>query len=282
MNPIDFLVDQLMLPILNGFHSLTGSYGWSIILLTFVVKTVLLPLTIKSYHSMKEMQRIQPRMKQLQERYKGKPEELNKQIMMLYREHKVNPFGGCLPILLQMPFLIALYAALIGDAFKKTIIDSGHTSFFFISDLTNSGILTDAGLQTENLILVILFGLTTFWQQKVMTVAGHDPASQAMQKQMLYMMPIMITAMFFIFPVPSGVFLYLVASNVISVAQYAYLNQTAQSSAESLTSPQNKKETESVPEKEMVGALATGFAAANEADKRSVNKKSPRKKKRKK
>lgn len=280
MNPIDFLVDRLMLPVLNSFHSLTGSYGWSIILLTIFVKTLLLPLTIKSYHSMKEMQRIQPRMKQLQERYKGKPEELNKQIMMLYKEHKVNPFGGCLPILLQMPFLIALYAALMGNDFKTTIIASGHKSFFFVTDLTASGIMTDTGLHIENLILVILFGLTTFWQQKVMTIPGHDPASQAMQKQMLYMMPIMITGMFFIFPVPSGVFIYLVASNVISVAQYAYLNQSGskQTAALSLATGPNG---ETFPTKDLMTSISGGVDS-DEQEKRAVTKKSPRKKKRKK
>ena len=84
MNPIDFLVAKMMLPIVETCYSITGNYGWAIVLLTVIIKMVLMPLTVQSYYSMKAMQKIQPKLKKIQERYRGKPEELNKQMMMLY------------------------------------------------------------------------------------------------------------------------------------------------------------------------------------------------------
>lgn len=227
MNPITFLVDQLMLPILSTFHNVTHSYGWAIVFLTFIIKMVLLPLTVQSYNSMKEMQKLQPKLKQLQERYRKRPEELNKKMMELYREHKVNPLGGCLPMLIQMPFLIALYAALMSEKFKTMLVDSGDTSFLILENLAKVGVYSDSVLNIDNLLLVLFFGATTFLQQKFMSPSpppGGDPRQAAMQKQMAVMMPIMITLMFLFFPVPTGVYVYLVVSNLIGIAQYAYLH----------------------------------------------------------
>jgi YidC/Oxa1 family membrane protein insertase len=224
MNPIDFLVAKMMLPIVSLCYSLTGSYGWAIVLLTVIIKMVLMPLTVQSYYSMKAMQKIQPKLKKIQERYKGKPEELNKQMMLLYRENKVNPLGGCLPMLIQMPFLIALYASLIGPQFKEMLKKSGDTSFLFLSDLAKIGVTEGAVPIWDNLVMVVLFGLTTWWQQKIMTPGvPEDPQQAAMQRSMAFM-PLMITAMFLFFPVPSGVFVYLVISNLITIIQYAFLN----------------------------------------------------------
>lgn len=227
MHPIQFLVDQLMLPILDKAYMVIGSYGWAIVLLTLIIKMVLLPLTMQSYFSMKEMQKLQPKLKRIQERYKNKPEELNKQIMALYKEHKVNPLGGCLPMLVQMPFLFALYASLMSDKFKAMLAASGDSSFLVLSDLSKMGVFNDGSVNIDNLIMVLIFGVTTFIQQKVMTPQSNDDNSPqaAMQKNMAKTMPIMITGMFLFFPVPSGVFLYLVVSNLIGIAQYSYLTQ---------------------------------------------------------
>jgi YidC/Oxa1 family membrane protein insertase len=287
LNPIDFLVDRLMLPILDSFHNVTGSYGWAIIFLTFLIKMVLLPLTMQSYYSMKEMQKLQPKLKRIQERYKGKPEELNKQIMMLYRNHRVNPLGGCLPMLVQMPFLIALYASLIGEKFGQALKASGDTTFFLIEDLSRVGVYTNGTIYWDNLSMVVLFGATTFWQQKIMTPTGpQDPTAQAMQKQMQVMMPIMITGMFLFFPVPSGVFLYIVASNLISIAQYTYLNyQSKQLDAKAASKPSaddtlmvDAEELDDEPE-----AIALGASADHRSgtDKYQVKKPARKKKKRK-
>ncbi len=225
MNPIDFLVAKMMLPIVETCYSITGNYGWAIVLLTVIIKMVLMPLTVQSYYSMKAMQKIQPKLKKIQERYRGKPEELNKQMMMLYRENKVNPLGGCLPMLIQMPFLIALYASLIGPQFKKMLESSGHKSFLFMDDLAKIGVMNGNTPYFDNLFMVAMFGITTWYQQRIMTPPGvpEDPQQAAMQRSMAAM-PVIITAMFLFFPVPSGVFVYLVISNLITIAQYGFLN----------------------------------------------------------
>lgn len=228
MHPINFLVDHMMLPILQSTYEFTGNYGWGIIFLTFVIRLALLPLTMQSHNSMKAMQKIQPKLKQIQERYKNKPEELNKKMFELYREHKVNPLGGCLPMLIQLPFLFALYASLIGDKFKEMLTATGDTSFLVLSDLSKIGIWHEGVLNLDNLTLLGLFALTTVLQQNLMTPdpgPDADPRQAAIQKQMRVMMPIMITGMFLFFPVPTGIYLYLVISNIIGIIQYAFLNQ---------------------------------------------------------
>lgn len=231
MNPIDFLVDKMMLPILESAHNITGSYGWAIVFLTVIIRMVLLPLTMQSHFSMREMQKIQPKLKKIQERYKGKPEELNKRMVALYKEHKVNPLGGCLPLVIQMPFLFALYRSLIGKDFTAMLKASGHTSFLFLSDLAKVGVYVEGKLHFDNILLLAAFTISTIVQQKYMTPAAApdaDPRQAAVQKQMKFMMPIMITVMFLIIPVPTGIYLYLVISNLIGIAQYAFLNHQSE------------------------------------------------------
>lgn len=212
MNPIDILANQMMLPIINFFFTLTHSYGWSIVLLTVTVRTLMLPLTAQQFKSAKIMQRLQPQLQALQKRYKDKPEEMQKQLMAFYKEHKYNPFSGCLPVLVQMPFLFALYATLISKSFKHLIEGQG---FLFIQDLARVGMNGPSGLHWDSIVMLLLFGGTTFVTQKMMTTNPDDPT----QKQMLVTMPLMITVMFAWFPVPAGVLLYIVASNFITLAQ---------------------------------------------------------------
>jgi len=172
-----------------------------------------MPLTMQSIRSSFEMQRIQPKMKELQERHKEKPEVLNKKMMELYKDNKVNPLGGCLPILFQMPFFIALYATLMSKAFRA--VTNGET-FFFISDLANKGFTNGhGGYYLENIFLLLFFGITTFLSQKMMITNSKDP----LQRNMLYFMPVMITVSFTVIPVPAGVFLYLAVSNLITIGQ---------------------------------------------------------------
>jgi YidC/Oxa1 family membrane protein insertase len=212
VNPIDFLSQQVMLPILNTFYGITHSYGMAIILLTLAVKAALFPLTAKQFKASRQMQQLQPKMQELQAKYKNNPEEMQRKLMEFYKENNANPFSSCLPTLVQLPFIFALYAALMSEAFRKEIANTG---FLFITDLANSGIFTKAGTHWDNLVLVALFGASTWLMQKMMTTNPNDP----MQKQMLFMMPVMITGMFLFFPLPSGVLLYIVASNLITLAQ---------------------------------------------------------------
>lgn len=219
MNPIDFLTNEVMLPVLNAFYAFTHSYGLAIILLTLAVKLALFPLTAKQFKASRQMAQLQPKMQELQTKYKNNPEEMQRKLMEFYKENNANPFSSCLPTLIQLPFIFALYAALMSESFKKEI---AHQPFLFISDLGNSGIFTGGAVHWDNLILVALFGASTWIMQKMMTTNPNDP----MQKQMLVMMPVMITAMFLFFPLPSGVLLYIVVSNLITLGQnYALMKQ---------------------------------------------------------
>lgn len=321
MNPIDFLVHQMMLPILEKSYALTGNYGWAIIFLTVIIRMLLLPLTMQSYYSTREMQKLQPKLKKIQERYKGKPEELNKHMVKLYKEHKVNPLGGCLPMLVQMPFLFALYGSLIGENFKKMLAAPGvEKSFLILPDLTHLGLyekmvsmlhaavegaafyLGDpeiAGkaasmLHPENIILLALFTLSTVVQQKIMMPppgADTDPRQAAIQKQMQVMMPIMITSMFIMIPLPTGIFLYLVVSNLIGIGQYAYLNwhskrRDAMQAATIAKNGSKLDDEDDEDERETVSASVTaGTTSESEADEgasRYKVKKSTKKKKKRK
>ena len=232
MNPISFLVHQVMLPILAQSYALTGNYGWAIICLTTVIRVLLMPLTAKSYYSTRDMQLLQPKLKAIQDKYKDNPEELSKQMVELFKGHKVSPFGGCLPLLIQMPFLIALYSSLTGAEFKAMLAAPGvQRSFLMLPDLTHLGVWHQGSLYPENLALLALFTLSTVLQQRVMLpppAPDADPRQMAMQKQMQVMMPIMITGMFLFFPLPTGVFLYLLVSNLIGIAQYAWLQAQSQ------------------------------------------------------
>ena len=231
MNPINFLVEHMMLPILQSTYEFTGNYGWGIIFLTVLIRLALLPLTMQSHNSMKAMQKIQPKLKKIQERYKNKPEELQKQMFALYKENKVNPLGGCLPMIIQLPFLFALYASLIGDKFKELLLATGDTSFLILQDLSKMGIRHEGIINWDNLALLAMFSISTILQQNLMTPPpgpDADPRQAAVQKQMRVMMPIMITGMFLFFKVPTGIYLYLVISNIIGIIQYAFLNKQSE------------------------------------------------------
>lgn len=249
MGMINWLRDQMMFPILNFFHSITGSYGWAIILLTITIKLALMPLTIQQFRNMQGMAKLQPKIKELQEKYKDKPEELNKKVMEFYREHKFNPFGGCLPMLIQMPFLIALYVTLISEAFTKKT----HESFYFIQDLARLGMKGPDGLHFDNIGMLVLYGITTYWSQKMVTTNPNDP----MQKQMMVMMPIIITLTFVSFPVPSGIFLYLVVSNLITIGQYLIMGWhgmlPTQPAATAITVPGRQQAEQSPAAPELAG-----------------------------
>ncbi|MFN3429408.1 MAG: YidC/Oxa1 family membrane protein insertase [Candidatus Sericytochromatia bacterium] len=208
----------MMIPILEFFNGITHSYGVAIIFLTLVIRGLIFPLSMKQYASMKAMQELQPKMKELQAKYKDNPQELNQALMAFYQENKVNPFGGCLPLLIQMPFLIALYSTLISKQFTDKV---GHQGFLFIEDLTRVGFVGNGTLFWDNIMMVVVFGVTTFITQKMMMTDPNDP----MQKQMLYMMPIMITVMFVFIPLPAGVLLYTVFSNFFTMGQYLVLKR---------------------------------------------------------
>lgn len=204
------LVDG-MTSLTHWLYGLTGSmgipsYGLAIIILTVLIKLVLFPLNQKQMISMKRMQEIQPKIKEIQARYKNKdPQKMQQKIMELYREHNVNPMAGCLPILVQMPILIALYRSLL----KIQFINTEHAGFFWITTLSD---------KDPFYILPILAGLTTFMQTRL-TSSTTDQT----QRMMLYMMPIVIG--WISLTLPSGLVLYWVTFNILGFAQQFFVNR---------------------------------------------------------
>ncbi|MDG2064149.1 MAG: membrane protein insertase YidC, partial [SAR324 cluster bacterium] len=189
-----------LLDLLRLIYSYVGNYGVAIIILTIIVRLVLFPLTFKGMKSMKRMQQLSPRMKKLQAKYKNNKEKLNKEMMELYRKNRVNPLGGCLPMLLQIPVFFALYSSL------SSAVELRHAPFmFWISDLS----------QPDGLgITPLLMGASMYFQQKLTPQTAMMDSTQAKVMQML---PFIFTI--FTFTFPSGLTLYWVTSNVLSIAQ---------------------------------------------------------------
>lgn len=204
--------------VLDWFYRYTHNWGVAIILLTIVIKILFWPLTQKSYQSMQKMKKIQPKMTQIREKYKGDREKMNQELMGLYRTYKVNPMGGCLPMLLQIPVFFALYRMLNGA------VELRHEPFMlWIDDLTAPDRLP-IGFDIPYLgglpVLTLLMGITMFIQQK-MTPSAGDPR----QDQIMMIMPVMFTVFFVNFP--SGLVLYWLVNNVLSIAQQYWVNRHA-------------------------------------------------------
>ena len=214
-------ISNALIWFLNIFHKISGNYGIAIILLSILVSFALYPFTMKSFKSMKEMQILQPKIDRLRKDHKDNPQKLNKEIMELYKKHKVNPFGGCLPMLLQMPIFIALY-----QAFSRAIELNG-ASFLWIEDLSGPDkafiIPTGQGNGFPINILPILMAIMMFFQQKLSTktsrVATDDKpdALQQQQKMMVVMMPVLFGFIFY--NMPSGLVMYWFINTVLMFFQ---------------------------------------------------------------
>ncbi|MEI7816731.1 MAG: membrane protein insertase YidC [Desulfuromonadales bacterium] len=189
---------------LKFFYNYVGNYGIAIIIITIILKAFFFPLTHKSYKSMKGMQKIQPEMTKLREKYKDDRDAMNKAVMELYREHKVNPMGGCLPMVVQIPVFFALYKSLMFS------IELRHAPFFFW--------VTDLADKDPYYVTPVIMGITMFVQQK-MTPSNMDP----MQQKMMLALPVVFTFMFLSFP--SGLVLYWLVNNVLTIGQQMYINK---------------------------------------------------------
>lgn len=325
--------------LLKLLNNITGSYGLAIIALTIIVRVALWPLGVSQQRSMRAMQLLQPKIKIIQERYKSDPQTMQRKLMEFYKEHKFNPMAGCLPLLIQMPIFILLYAALISPQF---IQEAGNSNFLFIKRLDttlrgSAGISYDGSFSissgdkfviykkvkvflndkeindvkleknalqiqgtvapgkpvefkikddsfkslsfdevdkmtaaeveiqdvknrevenvkferrgdimiasvptvqpqsqfhTDVLILVLLFAITMFATQKVMMATNknvqQDPMQAQMQKMMGNIMPVFIIFMFVTVPIPAGVLLYLVISNIFQIIQTIFINRQLQ------------------------------------------------------
>ena len=211
-----------LLYILHFFHRFTASYGIDIIILTVLIKVLMAPLTHKSYVSMKQMQKLQPQMERLKERYSEDKEKLNKEIMELYRRNGVNPLGGCLPMVLQLPVFYGLYNCL------GTPIELRHAPFMWIKDLSRPDWQSlpvsvpswwPAALPAGIPVLTILMGASMFLQQWMTPTAG-DPN----QRKMMMLMPLMFTFMFVSFP--AGLTVYWLVNNLLTIVQQYWINRT--------------------------------------------------------
>lgn len=201
------IIAKPLLVSMNWIYRYTMSYGWAIIILTIIIKIVLYPLTLKSFTSMKELQKIQPLMKEIQQQYKDDKQKMNQELMRLYQEHKINPMGGCLPMLLQIPILFALY-----KVFYQAI-ELRHTPFHIVGTW-----LPDLSAADPYYITPILMGASQFVMQKMTPTAG-DPT----QQKVMLLMPVLFTFLFLNFP--SGLVIYWLISNILSIIQQAYINR---------------------------------------------------------
>jgi len=228
-------------------YSFTHNYGVAIILLTILIRLILYPLMQKQMVSMREMQKIQPLMKEVQEKYKNDKERLNKELMALYKEHKVNPMSGCLPLLIQMPILILLFQTLRVFEYLDPVTNNIAGGFLWIAKYYNviegGETIARAGLALSERLITLpgngIFGLqyvgilpflvagSMYIQQKMTSpggTAGKDGGSSAQtQKMMTIMMPLMIG--FMSFTLPSGLTLYWFTSTLLGIGQQYLINK---------------------------------------------------------
>jgi len=198
----------IALPILYAlklFYGVVHNYGLAIILLTILIKLLLHPINTKSMKSMKAMQQLQPRLKELQAKYKNDKQKLNMETMQLFKTHKANPMGGCLPMVLQLPIYIALYKVLWNS------IELYHAPFFWF--------YKDLSAPDPYMITPVLLGIFFLLQQKIMPSATADPA----QKKMMMIMPVMFAV--FMLWLPVGLVVYILVNTAMSVTQQWMYNK---------------------------------------------------------
>lgn len=215
-------LSRMILGLIIWMHSFIPNYGIVIILFSIMINIIFFPLTYKSTKSMRDMAALKPRMDELKEKYKDEPQKMSEATMKLYKEAGVNPLAGCLPIFLQMPIFFALYAVLF-----RTIELRQAPFFGWIQDLSQPDVLFHLPFAlpfvgTGISLLPIIMGITSFFQTKATTV---DPN----QKAMIYMMPVMMTFIFF--TMPSGLVLYWLMSNLFTIGQRALMKPSAAAQA---------------------------------------------------
>lgn len=191
--------------LLKFLHNLIGNWGWSIIAMTLLIRIVFYPLNAAAARSMAKMRVVAPKLKALQEQFKDDKQQLQMKMMEMYRQEKINPLGGCLPILIQMPFFIALYWVLLSAAELR------YAPWL--------GWITDLSAPDPWYILPVLYAISAFLQMKLSPTPITDP----MQARMMQMMPIVFSILFIFFP--SGLVLYWLVSNILQIAQQWHMNR---------------------------------------------------------
>ena len=196
---------------------LTGSYAWALILLAALVKLVFFSPTQKQFQTMKDMQLIQPEIKKLQELYKDEPEKLQKEQLLLFRKHKINPLGGCLPMLIQLPVLWAIFVVIRNHT--AVFMDSGflwigsHLSHMYPKYLATS-------LATADIPLLLMYGYSMYVTSKMSATDTQSPSQQMMFTLML---PIVFTYMMYKWNLPCALVLYWLVYNIFSIIHQSYM-----------------------------------------------------------
>ncbi len=225
---LDIIADPLFHG-LKWIHNYVPNWGWSIVVLTLIINMLLFPLRISSYKTTLKMQRVAPEIKQIQDKYKKykmndpKKQEMNKEVMAVYSREGINPVGGCIPQLLQMPIWYGLYRALNGT------IELRHAPWF--------GWVTDLSAKDPYYILPVLMGVSMYLASKMTPMPATDPQQQKMMK----IMPIGMAGLFMIIPYPSGLAVYILTSGVVGIAQQWYLNRKHPPIAAGKQLPRGKK-----------------------------------------
>ena len=247
--------EYFMIPLFKLIHLVIPNYGLVIIVFTFIIRLLLHPLNKSQMDSMRKMQALQPMINEIREKYKDDAQKMNMQMMKLYKEYGVNPASGCLPLLLQMPILYALWAVF------RSAIELRQASFvWWITDLANPDVILHLPFKIPifgiNQLsgLALMMGVTMFFQQKM---SIKDPR----QKAMVYLMPILFTLMFNNFP--SGLNLYYFLFNLISVVQQLYLTK----------SKKGQVVLQKIPEKERKKGFMDRILEAQKAQQSHVSKK---------
>ncbi len=197
-------ISRPLFTLLQFLHSLSNNWGWSIVLMTILIRLVLFPLTYKGMVSMNKLKELSPKIKELQAKYKGDKQKLNTHMMELYKKHGANPMGGCLPILLQIPVFFAIYRVL-----QNAIELKGAQWILWIDDLA---------IMDPYYILPIAMGVTMFLHQRITPTNFTDP----MQEKIMKFLPLIFT--FFFVTFPAGLTLYWFVNNLFSIAQQYYVN----------------------------------------------------------
>lgn len=189
---------------LKYIHSIVGNWGWSIIIITLIIRFILYPLTYKGMVSMNKLKALSPKIKDIQAQHKGDPQKMNAKMMELYKKHGANPMGGCLPMIMQIPVFFAIYRVLLNSVELK--------------DAPWIGWIQDLSLMDPYYVLPVLMGASMFWQQRITPTNFTDP----MQEKIMKFLPLIFT--FFFVTFPAGLTLYWFVNNLFSVAQQYYVN----------------------------------------------------------
>ncbi len=201
--------------VMKFINRFVGNYGWTIFILTILIRIILFPIGQIGFKSMRQMQKIAPKINELKEKYKNDKERLYRETTNLYRSYKINPLGGCLPMLMQIPIFFALYEVLLLS------IELRHAPFiWWINDLSapdTIGTVYLAGMHIGIHILPLIMGVTMLFQQ----LLTPTTASQAQAKMMIWLMPIVLTVLFWGFP--AGLVLYWTVNNIFSIGQQYYI-----------------------------------------------------------